>query len=215
VAHRLENTGPTPGRFLILATPAGIERFFAQAADMDDDPARLATLCAECGIDRESPADALDGPVPLLAGPGEGKVIPGGDHWFTTKALGTETQGMFAAMEVTTAPGGGPPPHVHRLEDEAYYMVEGELLILMGHQVVRATPGTFLFLPRDTVHAFRNVGATPARFLGIVTPAGRERFLEEAGRRQTENPSAATPAALVTPRPGLEIVSPPDDWKPG
>ena len=60
-------------------------------------------------------------------------VPPGGGRSFwllgelyKTKALGEDTDGAFAFVEATTPPQAGPPPHVHGLEDETFWVLEGE-----------------------------------------------------------------------------------------
>lgn len=217
VVHGLRNVGGAPGRFLILATPAGIEHFFERVPEAYLEREKFEALCAEHDIQLAAPLGeaGADGHDPIVVAPGGGKIIPGGNHWFATKALGTETQGLFAATEVTTPPGGGPPPHVHRLEDEAYYILEGEFLVLSGHQVVRATPGTFIFLPRGIVHAFRNVGTAPGRFLDIVTPAGFEQFYQQTSQSPPEERQDMIQLVAAAKSYGVELVAPPDDWNIG
>jgi quercetin dioxygenase-like cupin family protein len=82
-------------------------------------------------------------------------------------------------MEAFVPPGGGPPPHIHRREDETFYLIEGEIEFLLGDEKVTAGPGDFVSVPRGTVHRFRNAGAKTARMILTFTPAGMERFFEE------------------------------------
>ncbi len=101
-----------------------------------------------------------------------------GDH-YTFLVTGEETGGAYFAMEALVPPGGGPPPHIHRREDETFYLIEGEIEFLLGEDLVLAGPGDFVNIPRGMVHRFRNIGSGTARMILTFTPAGMERFFEE------------------------------------
>lgn len=82
----------------------------------------------------------------------------------------------FVVMEVH-APGGEPnaphplvPLHVHHLDDEAIYMLEGALAIKLGDEVVQPPAGSGVFIPRGTAHTFWNPGKSPVRFLIVMAP---------------------------------------------
>lgn len=113
--------------------------------------------------------------------PGEGRRIWIVGDEIEFKATGDDTGGQFALLEVLAKPGGGPPPHIHRNEDEFWYVLDGEFEILQGKHTVRATAGTYAYVPRGMVHRFENVGDAPARVLVGFSPAGFERFFFEAG----------------------------------
>lgn len=118
--------------------------------------------------------------VVLMPGDGRRIRLPDRGSEVTFKAAGSDTGGRLAVVESAPAPGGpGFPPHRHRLADEALYVLEGEVAIRVGARAVRAAAGSFVFVPRGTVHAFSNPGPTPARVLIIFLPAGLEQFLEE------------------------------------
>src|SRR5579862_5719861 len=96
-------------------------------------------------------------------------------------AAGTEdTGGAFALLDYELAPGfAGLPPHVHQHEDEAAYVLEGQLLVRLGASERLLGPGEFVLLPRGVVHAQRNPGPAPARFLALLIPAGFEQCLQD------------------------------------
>jgi hypothetical protein len=50
------------------------------------------------------------------------------------------------------------------------------------------TPGSFVDAPRGIPHAFRNVGPTPARMIGMITPGGLETFFDERDALQKQVP---------------------------
>jgi quercetin dioxygenase-like cupin family protein len=105
----------------------------------------------------------------------------------TLLATGDRTGGGLVLLENITAPGGGPPPHVHTREDEFWYVLDGEFEIAIGDEVHRLGPGGFAYAPRGTVHNFRNLAATPSRVLVGFTPAGMEGFFRDSGRPATDD----------------------------
>jgi mannose-6-phosphate isomerase-like protein (cupin superfamily) len=91
------------------------------------------------------------------------------------RSVGT-TSGDFVVQEnlAPTGPGGtaqkGVPLHCHRIEDEAWYVLEGTLHFQYGTREFDAPAGTGVFLPRGTPHTFWNPGPIPARYLLIMGP---------------------------------------------
>ena len=102
------------------------------------------------------------------------------------KAAGTQTGGAFALIEQVCPPGFANPLHMHHAEDEAFYVLEGELTVFIGDQKLQAGPGTYLFGPRDIPHGFRVEGTSPCRLLLLATPAGFEQFVVEMGKPAQE-----------------------------
>src|SRR5579863_1158997 len=96
-------------------------------------------------------------------------------------ATGAQTGGAYMLLEGRVAPGGGPPPHVHLNEEEAFFVIEGELTCSTGGEKFKAGPGAFVQFPRKFPHTFKNEGTGPAHFLVYITPAGFENFLAEIG----------------------------------
>ena len=118
---------------------------------------------------------------------GEGERI-----WFvadtlTLKATAASTDKSYTVVECLTAPGGGPPPHVHTREDEFWYVLDGTFEIHIGDKVHAVGPGGFAFGPRGTPHHFRNTAATPSRILLGFTPGGIEGFFRESGQPATND----------------------------
>ena len=116
-----------------------------------------------------------------------------------------ETRGALSVYLLTVNPGDGSPPHVHRRDDEGFYVLSGEFEFRCGSQVVRHRAGSIVFLPRDVPHLFRNAGTTPGQLLAIGSPGGHERFFVDAAQLG-HTPDAAR-AAEVCQRHGMEIVA--------
>ena len=100
---------------------------------------------------------------------------------YTVKAGTDSTNGAFAFLEATVPPGNGPPPHVHTLEDEAFYILSGQLEFSGSAQRFLAGAGDFIHVARGVPHCFKNVGVHAVRMVFLYTPAGFERFFLQAG----------------------------------
>ena len=75
-------------------------------------------------------------------------------------------------------PGGWLQRHVHSYE-EALYVLEGELNVHIGDEVVSAKPGSSFYFPAGTREFFEAV--TQATVLVTYTPGGVDQFFTEVG----------------------------------
>jgi mannose-6-phosphate isomerase-like protein (cupin superfamily) len=96
------------------------------------------------------------------------------------KALGEETAGQFWALEGLADRQMAVPLHSHSLEDEIWYVLEGNISFTIGNRTVEAGPGSFAYIPRNTPHTFQ-VRSETARWFGFGTPAGLDRWFFETG----------------------------------
>ena len=89
------------------------------------------------------------------------------------KATAAETAGAFSLWEDVVPPGAGAPPHTHDREDEAFYVLSGEIQVEFEGEAAphRVGPGGFFFGARHRRHGYRNVGDRPARVLVLCTPS--------------------------------------------
>jgi quercetin dioxygenase-like cupin family protein len=143
----------------------------------------------------------------LIVGPNAGATIEGPVGGpLTYKARGEQTNGTFTAYENVIPPRQGPPLHTHANEDEAWYVLEGELRFKIGDELRAAPAGSFVFVPRDTPHCFQNVGDNPARILVMFTPAGMERFFDEFATLPAPEPEAF---AKIGDPLGMKVLGPP------
>jgi mannose-6-phosphate isomerase-like protein (cupin superfamily) len=106
------------------------------------------------------------------------KVFGEDNDLFVNSAM---SQGASAVLIQTTSPGGGPPPHMHRNEDETFTVLEGEFEFLQDGEWTLLPVGQVLFAPRGHIHTFRNSGASVGKILVYVSPAGFEKYLQEIG----------------------------------
>ena len=125
---------------------------------------------------------------------------------WTLLASALVTSGAFELFEELRSATGGPPPHVHRERDEAFFVLEGRYRFVRGHEEVELLPGGFVFIPRGTRHAYRTLEA-PSRTLIIVAPAGLEMFFRDMGVRLA---AGATPLEAMTALAGTHDTHPVD-----
>ncbi len=131
------------------------------------------------------------------------KEVEGEARWWlgvtlaTIKATGKETDGRYGLVEVLEPEGAEAPLHVHHNEDEAFWVLEGELTFQVGDETIKASPGSFLFGPKDVPHRY-TVDSGPARMLFILSPAGFEEFIyassEPAPERTLPPPPEGPPS---------------------
>jgi quercetin dioxygenase-like cupin family protein len=154
--------------------------------------------------------------APIAMQEGEGDA-----RWFlgalcTIKSSGETTGGRVTVTENWAPRGHGSPLHVHRQEDEWFYVLSGELTFWVDGQVITATEGSFVYGPRDVPHTF-TVSSDEARFLLVVEPAGLEDFirvLSEPAQSLSLPPASIEPPAMETmmaaaAEHGIEILGPP------
>jgi quercetin dioxygenase-like cupin family protein len=146
---------------------------------------------------------------PIVVRPGEGTTVQGpAGGPLTFKARGEQTGGALTVIENVIAPNDGPPVHTHEAEDEAWFVIEGDLRFKLGDEVALAPAGSFVFVPRGVPHAFQNVGDAPARILVMFTPSGMERFFDQFAEL---SPDAVVPQAFkeIGGQVGMDVVGPP------
>ncbi len=153
---------------------------------------------------------------PTLRKLGEGRTISVVGDVYRFLATGEETAGKYAMWEAIVPPGGGPPPHIHSREEEAFYVLEGEITFQIGDQRLVATAGTFANMPVGSLHCFKNESHQPAKMLISVAPAGLEQMFLEVGvplDQAAKTPLPPTKAEIekllaVAPSYGIEIKVP-------
>ncbi len=153
------------------------------------------------------------GVLHIPAGQGDSLYLVGDTYTF--KAVSNDTNGAFTLFEGLVPPGGGPPPHIHHREDEAFYLLEGELEFQEGERLFTARAGAFIYIPRGTIHRFKNVGTESAKMLLMFVPGGMDGLFFEVGIPATAGSSAPPPSQAdvdkllgAGPKYGLEVLPP-------
>ncbi len=95
-----------------------------------------------------------------------------------TVLASSEQTGSYEIFRQTGAEGTGPPPHSHPW-DEAFYVVEGDVIFSAGElHDVTAKPGTLVHIPGNTTHWFR-FGAGGGAMISMTSRAGASVFFTE------------------------------------
>src|SRR3954467_259928 len=117
-----------------------------------------------------------------------------------------ETGGHVSVTEIVVPPhNAGPPLHTHAF-DEAFYMLEGELIFQVEDALVTKSAGEVSFAPRNVAHALANHSDAPARYLLVCTPAGFERHW---ARLAAEAAGVEPPKWALQPVAEVTVVGPP------
>lgn len=116
------------------------------------------------------------------------------------KVGASETDGLLGAVEAIVPFGYSPSLHVHRHEDEVFYVLEGTVEFVCGNDGFTGEAGAFVFFPRGLAHTFLGCSAPGARVLMLFVPGGLERTFIATGDADHEGPSQEQ---------GIEVVGPP------
>lgn len=114
--------------------------------------------------------------TPAIVPPADGPVLNAFGEQVIVQLSGAQTGGHLVVWTEITQPGGGPPPHYHLNEDEWFHIEEGRVAFFHDKEWHELGPGGSAFMPRNSIHAFKNVGDTPSRMRISASPAGFETF---------------------------------------
>ena len=120
-----------------------------------------------------------DRPYALAAGEGTPMT------WFTSTITRKASSPDLGVNEMIMSPGEEPPLHVHKNEDEWFYMLEGEVTFHVGGENYLGKSGAFVSFPRGIPHTF-TIESPQARFLTLNTPDGFEKMFELAPKTPEE-----------------------------
>ena len=109
----------------------------------------------------------------------EVKVTSGAGDEYRYLATGDDTDGGYYLFEALVPPGGGPPFHIQTREEEAFYIIRGQISFYGDEGEIVAGPGTYLNIPKGAKHRFRNNGKELAKMLVFFTPSGIEGLFDD------------------------------------
>ena len=89
--------------------------------------------------------------------------------YFKTLISPEQSGGSLAMLDLALPAGAEPPPHIHTLEDETFYVLEGELQLRVGNTLVLLKAGEAVFAPRNVPHSFK-ILTDSVRFINLITP---------------------------------------------
>jgi quercetin dioxygenase-like cupin family protein len=134
--------------------------------------------------------------APYVLTPGAGRSV----SWLSAPVVLKASSRDLGVTEIAIGPGDEPPLHVHKNEDEWFYVLEGEVTFHAGGESQLGKAGAFVFFPRGIPHTF-TVESPAARFLLVNTPGGFERMFELAPKTEED-------AVRALNAYGVEVVGP-------
>ena len=147
---------------------------------------------------------------PTFLGPGD---------VYTFLATEAETDGAYFMLEGMVPPDAGPPPHIHHNQVETFYILEGEMEIMVGDQIHETKAGDFVHISKGTPHRFLNRSRSTTKMIFTFVPAGDiEEFFRESFKETTDRHPPLEPLtdAFIqrmvesAARHDIEILPPPE-----
>jgi len=120
---------------------------------------------------------------------------------------GEDTGGAYCLLDIRVAPGKGVPRHTHTREDEALFVLSGELEATVGDEVFTLTAGETLIAPRNIPHQLRNSGNVANHYLIMFSPSGFEEFLKATSVPAPDNAVAPTEPPQIAVQNVFELAS--------
>lgn len=128
-------------------------------------------------------------------------------RWYCASAT------LLGCREQTWTDSPPTPPHVHSREEEGFYILEGEITLIIDGKSLVATAGMFANMPVGTTHSFKNESDRPAKMLISVAPAGLEKMFFEFGVPVAQGAATVGPPTNaeieklldIAPKCGIEI----------
>ncbi len=155
---------------------------------------------------------SMQAPPLTVVQPGAGSEGDLGSIGVVFKLWGQDTGGALAIVEHPFPVGALVPPHLHTREDEHSIVTEGQIGFRSGEREVVLGPGGYITKPRGELHTMWNAGASPARMIEVISPAGFEHFFRELADMITTGPPQFPDIASLADRYGLQFGQP--DWLP-
>ena len=120
---------------------------------------------------------------------------------------GEDTGGAYCLLDLRVAPGNGVPRHTHTREDEAIFVLYGELEVAVGDELFTLRPGETLIAPRNIPHQLRNSGKVTNHYLIMFSPSGFEGFLRATSVPAPDNAVAPAEPPAVAVQNVFELAS--------
>ncbi len=203
-------------KMLVIAAPCGFDAFqievggriagqYAVNDRTDDEMHSLVKRCAvKYGIDMNPTQAAHDAePHMHVCRSNEGKLFDAVGDRYHFLAEAEHTGGAYAIWHATIAPGGGPPPHIHRREEEGFLVLSGELQFEADGQRLAGASDTFVNLPIGSKHRFWNSSRENAETLIFVAPGGLEKMFQHTGIAIED---AAAPVTMPTHEEKMRLI---------
>ena len=142
-----------------------------------------------------------------IAKPNGGKHIAIAGDINSILASKEDTDGTYSVVEAKVFPKGGPFPHIQTREHEGFYVLEGELTFTVDGKEIVAKSGTFVNVPPNVTHSFKNKTNNLAKMLIILAPGGLENLFVEVGDEVSDPTIQPPPISKVQMKKFADVVS--------
>ena len=131
---------------------------------------------------------------------------PRADTHLDFKVLTKHTQSGFFLMEHRNVPQGGPVRHLHYSQEEWFYLIEGNKVVVeVGDERFTLRPGDSILAPRNVPHVWAYVGEKPGRMLVGFTPAGQIEDFFTVTSKQPPDAKIAEAHGIKWVGPALDV----------
>ena len=138
---------------------------------------------------------------------GEGRVIDAGAFEVSVVADATDTGGVCSVVETYGDAGLGPPLHIHHDVAEAFYIVEGSYVMVLGDERVMCPAGSFVFIPAGMPHTFVG-GPDAGRKLNFYFPAGMVGYFDDLSAAVAGGEVDDAALAELAAKHAMEVLGP-------
>lgn len=121
-----------------------------------------------------------------ITAPNTGKHIAIAGDINSILASKDDTDGTYSIVEAKVFPSGDPVPHIQTREHEGFYVLEGEIIFNVDGNEIVAKSGTFVNVPPNVTHSFKNKTDNLAKMLIVLAPGGLENLFVEVGDEVTD-----------------------------
>jgi quercetin dioxygenase-like cupin family protein len=187
--HQVSVVGNTTAKLLVLLTGDSIEQAFIDGSGKSG--ADLRNIMARAGVELLDHFDAEYRPTgfesvtrdsAIVCRADEGKAVWLAGDTYTIKLPGEQTGDRFAVVHFDIPAGGGPVPHIHTREFEAFVITKGEVELYADGDIFTGHVNDVAVLPANIPHCFKNRTKSHSEMIAIVSPAGFDRFIKNAGQ---------------------------------
>jgi mannose-6-phosphate isomerase-like protein (cupin superfamily) len=149
---------------------------------------------------------------PIIVRPGQGKVLDLGTFEAVILASAADTSNAFTLLQTQKEPPDfGPPMHMHHDAAEAFFVLEGTYLMYLEDRQDECPPGTFVYVPRGTLHTFKVISQGPGKKLNLFAPAAMQGFFEDLAAAEAAGTVSPEDLEAISGRHHMEVVGPVPD----
>ena len=128
---------------------------------------------------------------------------------FDCKLSGRDTGGDYCVYDTVRSVKGGPPLHIHRNQDEWFYVRSGEFLFRVGGESFQLRPGDSLLGPRGVPHAFAALTESSALIVTFQPAGAIEELFAAAYAMSRSKKLTVDDWQMLANSRGVDIVGPP------